>query len=336
MLTVIDKKKKFPQRVLKVYVCETGKKVCERKEWWWWMWCMETKTGVVGDLFCSAGTAGYWWCSWFAAVMCRPIFWHCFFFFLCFEIKAQNLVLIQVLFYVCSQAQRLPTMTPMKLCMRTRLTTPLSWTTNVSTFTKEIVWLIVQCYSYFFLPSDPQWCHRIKLSNGEVSCSSPRGGRYQSSLGTRCLLSCDRGYKRLGRSSVQCMPNRRWSGTAVCRSKLLKRCQNNCTTETSPLIQKKTCIRQLLQSTWQNLSLLALCVYIMSEFLRGALSCSASDWPRYVQLHPWFCGRLQVWLYLLWRLPDWGRSLPYVPRRGEMERRRTDVCRYSKVIYLEI
>uniref|UniRef100_A0A673GJA2 Sushi repeat-containing protein SRPX2 n=1 Tax=Sinocyclocheilus rhinocerous TaxID=307959 RepID=A0A673GJA2_9TELE len=58
------------------------------------------------------------------------------------------------------------------------------------------------------------WCHALKLSNGEVSCSSPRGGHHRV---TRCLLSCDRGYKRLGRSSVQCMPNRRWSGSAVCR-----------------------------------------------------------------------------------------------------------------------
>uniref|UniRef100_A0A672MSI0 Sushi repeat-containing protein SRPX2 n=1 Tax=Sinocyclocheilus grahami TaxID=75366 RepID=A0A672MSI0_SINGR len=53
--------------------------------------------------------------------------------------------------------------------------------------------------------------------NGEVSCFSPRGGHHWGSLGTHCLLSCDRGYKQLGRSSVQCMPNRRWSGSAVCR-----------------------------------------------------------------------------------------------------------------------
>ncbi|XP_056327855.1 sushi repeat-containing protein SRPX2 [Danio aesculapii] len=63
----------------------------------------------------------------------------------------------------------------------------------------------------------PQWCHRLKLTSGEVSCTSPQGGRHHSTLGTRCMLSCDRGYKRLGRSSVQCMPNRRWSGSALCR-----------------------------------------------------------------------------------------------------------------------
>lgn len=63
----------------------------------------------------------------------------------------------------------------------------------------------------------PQWCPTLKLSHGELSCSSPRGGNHRNTLGTTCLLSCERGYKRLGRSSVQCRPSRRWSGTAVCR-----------------------------------------------------------------------------------------------------------------------
>uniref|UniRef100_A0AAY4C068 Sushi repeat-containing protein SRPX2 n=1 Tax=Denticeps clupeoides TaxID=299321 RepID=A0AAY4C068_9TELE len=50
-----------------------------------------------------------------------------------------------------------------------------------------------------------------------VSCSSPYGRNLYSSLGSRCELSCDRGYKLLGRPSVQCMASRRWSGTAYCR-----------------------------------------------------------------------------------------------------------------------
>ncbi|XP_030620742.1 sushi repeat-containing protein SRPX2 [Chanos chanos] len=64
---------------------------------------------------------------------------------------------------------------------------------------------------------NPRWCRTLSLPNGEVACSSPRGGGYTSTLGTRCLLSCDRGYRLLGRSSVQCMPNRRWSGASHCR-----------------------------------------------------------------------------------------------------------------------
>ncbi|CAJ1058876.1 sushi repeat-containing protein SRPX2 [Xyrichtys novacula] len=64
---------------------------------------------------------------------------------------------------------------------------------------------------------DPHWCHSPGLTNGEVSCHSPRGGAYRSTLGTRCEMSCDRGYRLLGKSSIQCLPNRRWSGTAFCR-----------------------------------------------------------------------------------------------------------------------
>ncbi|XP_062332491.1 sushi repeat-containing protein SRPX2 isoform X1 [Osmerus eperlanus] len=63
----------------------------------------------------------------------------------------------------------------------------------------------------------PHWCHSLSLANGEVTCFSPRGGNYRSTLGTRCLMTCDRGYRLLGRTSVQCMANRRWSGTTHCR-----------------------------------------------------------------------------------------------------------------------
>ncbi|XP_026213542.1 sushi repeat-containing protein SRPX2 [Anabas testudineus] len=64
---------------------------------------------------------------------------------------------------------------------------------------------------------DPNWCHSPGLTNGEVTCHSPRGGAYRSTLGTRCEMSCDRGYRLVGRSSIQCLANRRWSGTAYCR-----------------------------------------------------------------------------------------------------------------------
>ncbi|XP_060783530.1 sushi repeat-containing protein SRPX2 isoform X2 [Neoarius graeffei] len=64
----------------------------------------------------------------------------------------------------------------------------------------------------------PNWCQTMKLHNGQMRCSSPRGGNSRNTLGTQCALSCDRGYKRLGRSSIQCMTNRRWSGTAYCRN----------------------------------------------------------------------------------------------------------------------
>ncbi|XP_035265198.1 sushi repeat-containing protein SRPX2-like [Anguilla anguilla] len=63
----------------------------------------------------------------------------------------------------------------------------------------------------------PRWCNTLKLPNGEVTCFSPRGGNYHNTLGTRCEMSCDRGYRLLGRSSLICTPSRRWSGTAHCR-----------------------------------------------------------------------------------------------------------------------
>ncbi|XP_076005161.1 sushi repeat-containing protein SRPX2 [Genypterus blacodes] len=66
---------------------------------------------------------------------------------------------------------------------------------------------------------DPYWCHPLSLTNGEVTCTPPRGGRYRSSLGSRCQMTCDRGYRVMGRSSVQCLASRRWSGTAFCRTR---------------------------------------------------------------------------------------------------------------------
>ncbi|XP_037677464.1 sushi repeat-containing protein SRPX2 isoform X2 [Choloepus didactylus] len=63
----------------------------------------------------------------------------------------------------------------------------------------------------------PQWCYTLNIQDGEATCYSPRGGNYHSSLGTRCELSCDWGFRLIGRKSVQCLPSRRWSGTAYCR-----------------------------------------------------------------------------------------------------------------------
>ncbi|XP_044091330.1 sushi repeat-containing protein SRPX2 [Neovison vison] len=63
----------------------------------------------------------------------------------------------------------------------------------------------------------PRWCYTLNIQDGEATCYSPRGGNYHSSLGTRCELSCDRGFRLIGRRSVQCLPSRRWSGTAYCR-----------------------------------------------------------------------------------------------------------------------
>ncbi|KAJ0002861.1 hypothetical protein NQD34_008010 [Periophthalmus magnuspinnatus] len=64
---------------------------------------------------------------------------------------------------------------------------------------------------------DPYWCHSPGLTNGEVTCRSPRGPSYRSTLGTRCDMKCDPGYRLIGRNAIQCLANRRWSGTAICR-----------------------------------------------------------------------------------------------------------------------
>ncbi|XP_058010537.1 sushi repeat-containing protein SRPX2 isoform X4 [Ahaetulla prasina] len=63
----------------------------------------------------------------------------------------------------------------------------------------------------------PRWCHPLIIYNGEATCYSPRGGNYRSSLGTRCALSCNRGYRLVGPRSVQCLLNRHWSGIIYCR-----------------------------------------------------------------------------------------------------------------------
>ncbi|CAK6964693.1 sushi repeat-containing protein SRPX2 [Scomber scombrus] len=64
---------------------------------------------------------------------------------------------------------------------------------------------------------DPHWCHSPHLANGELICHSPRGGAHRSTLDTRCEMSCDRGYRLIGKNSIHCLASRRWSGTAYCR-----------------------------------------------------------------------------------------------------------------------
>ncbi|XP_075428910.1 sushi repeat-containing protein SRPX2 [Ascaphus truei] len=63
----------------------------------------------------------------------------------------------------------------------------------------------------------PRWCYDLHIQDGDATCYSPRGGNYRSTLGTRCRLSCDQGFRLIGQTSVQCLPARRWSGIANCR-----------------------------------------------------------------------------------------------------------------------
>ncbi|XP_075042458.1 sushi repeat-containing protein SRPX2 [Mixophyes fleayi] len=62
-----------------------------------------------------------------------------------------------------------------------------------------------------------RWCYDLKIQDGEAACYSPRGGGYRSTLGTRCSLSCDQGFRLIGQNSVHCLLSRRWSGYAHCR-----------------------------------------------------------------------------------------------------------------------
>ncbi|XP_073445933.1 sushi repeat-containing protein SRPX2 isoform X2 [Dendrobates tinctorius] len=63
----------------------------------------------------------------------------------------------------------------------------------------------------------PRWCNDLKIQDGEATCYSPWQGNYRSALGTRCIVSCDQGFQLIGQSSVRCLQNRRWSGSAYCR-----------------------------------------------------------------------------------------------------------------------
>ncbi|XP_078544581.1 sushi repeat-containing protein SRPX2 isoform X2 [Lissotriton helveticus] len=64
----------------------------------------------------------------------------------------------------------------------------------------------------------PRWCYNMNIKDGNAVCYSPRGANYRSTLGTRCHLTCDHGFRLIGQKTVQCLQSRRWSGTAYCRS----------------------------------------------------------------------------------------------------------------------
>uniref|UniRef100_A0A8D2PRK1 Sushi repeat-containing protein SRPX2 n=1 Tax=Zosterops lateralis melanops TaxID=1220523 RepID=A0A8D2PRK1_ZOSLA len=74
-------------------------------------------------------------------------------------------------------------------------------------------------------PVVSQWCATLNIHRGEATCYSPRGSSYRSSLGTRCELSCTRGY-RLGDRSRICMEDGRWS---VCRCHSISNLGISCT-----------------------------------------------------------------------------------------------------------
>lgn len=146
--------------------------------------------------------------------------------------------------------------------------------------------------------TDPFWCHSMRLTNGEATCYSPRGGRYRSTLGSRCEMKCDRGYKLLGQSSIHCLQSRRWSGTAFCRS--------TAPTLTSP-------------------SAAGACHRCSSAVFRDALPRALPDSARQVHVHAWLRGGLQVRLHLQAWISLRGGTLAHLPVQGLVERRATRV-----------
>ncbi|XP_069752120.1 sushi repeat-containing protein SRPX2 [Narcine bancroftii] len=71
--------------------------------------------------------------------------------------------------------------------------------------------------SYDMNYKEPRWCYPLSIENGEAECYSPRGPNYRSTLGTRCHISCDRGFRLVGRRQVECRVTRRWSGISRCK-----------------------------------------------------------------------------------------------------------------------
>ncbi|XP_038145488.1 sushi repeat-containing protein SRPX2 [Cyprinodon tularosa] len=106
---------------------------------------------------------------------------------------------------------------PTSRCARAAVFIFLFFTAGATTVEDSYSDFIEEDYTPQLDYKDPNWCHSPHLANGEVTCRSPRGGAYKSTLGTRCEMSCDRGYRLLGRRSIHCLPNRIWSGRAYCR-----------------------------------------------------------------------------------------------------------------------
>lgn len=161
--------------------------------------------------------------------------------------------------------------------------------------------------------TDPFWCHSVRLTNGEATCYSPRGGRYRSTLGSRCEMKCDRGYKLLGRSSIQCLQSRRWSGTAFCRS-------------TCKLWhwRGRRCMR--VSGCSCRMSSVFFCRF------RDALPCAAPYSTRQVHVHAGLWSGLQVWLHLQSWVSLRGGTLAYLSAWGVVEWSATCVHRWVKRI----
>lgn len=124
-------------------------------------------------------------------------------------------------------------------------------------------------------PPVPQWCATLNIHRGEATCYSPRGGSYRSSLGTRCELSCARGYRLVGPSAVQCLPSRRWSGMAYCR----RECAPAIGLPASPAASPGCCAHQHGLAAASLPSLFSLSpeirCHVLPAVLRGSYVCSA-------------------------------------------------------------
>ncbi|XP_068818869.1 sushi repeat-containing protein SRPX isoform X2 [Capricornis sumatraensis] len=64
---------------------------------------------------------------------------------------------------------------------------------------------------------DIPWCSPIKVKYGDVYCRAPQGGYYQTTLGTRCDIRCQKGYELQGSPQVICQSNKRWSDKVICK-----------------------------------------------------------------------------------------------------------------------
>lgn len=69
----------------------------------------------------------------------------------------------------------------------------------------------------FLPPVDIPWCSPIKVKYGDVYCRAPQGGYYQTTLGTRCDIRCQKGYELQGSPQVICQSNKRWSDKVICK-----------------------------------------------------------------------------------------------------------------------